>query len=90
MRSYVGWRGERINSCKGVKASPYQTRFKNLEGKPGTESSKRTIYASGGLGPLQLVSKLDTRRCASKDVGLLRGVDCETPHRLERGMKHYL
>ena len=24
-------------------------------------------------------------RCASEDAGPLRGVDCEIPHRLERG-----
>ena len=42
------------------------------------------------LGVLQLVSELDTGRCASKDVGPPRGVDCEIPRRLERGMKHFL
>ena len=64
-------------------------RFKNLEGRPGREIPKRTISASSGLGPLQMVSKqdigrcaseeakprrgVDTRRCASKDAGLQRG-----------------
>ena len=34
--------------------------------------SKRTIFASGGLGLLQTVSELDTGRCASEDTGPLR------------------
>ena len=32
------------------------------------ESPKRTISVSGGPGPLQMVSKLDTGQCASEDV----------------------
>ena len=28
---------------------------------------------------------MDTGRCANKDVGLRRGVDCEIPHQLKRG-----
>ena len=60
-------------------------------GKPERESPKRTISASGGPGSLQMVSELDTgrcasllavprrgvdtRRCASKDAGPQRGVD---------------
>ena len=51
---------------------------------------KRTIFASGGLGLLQMISELDTRRCASKDTELPRGVDYEILHRLERGTKHPL
>ena len=39
---------------------------------------------------LQMVSELDTRRCASEDVGPPRGVDCEIPHLLGRGMQHFL
>ena len=54
------------------------------------KSPKRTIFASGGLGLLQMVSEPDTERCASKDIGPPRGVDCEIPHWLERGMKHSL
>ena len=50
-------------------------RFKNLEGKPERESPKRTISASGGLGPLQIVSEPDTRRCASEEAVPRRGVD---------------
>ena len=35
---------------KGVKTSPKQTRFKNLEGKSERKSLKRTICVSGKLG----------------------------------------
>ena len=51
---------------------------------------KQTIFTSGGLKLLQMVSELDTGRCASEDVGSPKGVDCEIPHRLERGTKHSL
>ena len=47
--------------------------------------AKRTISASGGLGLLQMVSEPDTGLCASKDARSPRWVDCEIPHRLERG-----
>ena len=43
-------------------------RFKNLEGKSERESTKRTIFASGGLGWLQMVLELDTGRCASEEA----------------------
>ena len=46
---------------------------------------KWTIFASGGLELLQIVSELDTRWGASEDVGPPREVDCEISHRLERG-----
>ena len=49
-----------------------------------------TISNSGGLGLLQMVLESDTGRCASEDAGPSRGVDCEIPHRLERGTKHSL
>ena len=52
--------------------------------------SKWTISASGGLGLLQMVSKLDIGWCASEDAEPPRGVDCEIPHRLERETKHFL
>ena len=62
-------------------------RFKILEGKPERENPKRTISASGGDGLLQMVSKPNTGRCASKDVGPRRGVDLVgVPHQLEKGM----
>ena len=32
-----------------------------------------------------MVSEPDTRRCASEDAGLRKGVDREIPHPLERG-----
>ena len=52
--------------------------------------SKRTIFASSRLELLQMVSEPGIRRCASEDTGPLRGVNCEIPHRLERGTKHSL
>ena len=39
------------------------------------ESSKRTISASDGLGPLQMVLEPVTGRCASEEAILRRGVD---------------
>ena len=48
-------------------------RFKDLEGKPGRESPKRTISACSGFGPLQMVVEPDTRRCASEEVEPRRG-----------------
>ena len=69
-------------------------------------SPKMAISASGGLGPLQMVSMPDTMRCASEEAELRRrgdtkrcasedarpwkGVDCEIPHWLERETKHFL
>ena len=49
-----------------------------------------TIFASGGLELLQMVSELDTKQCANEDAGSLREVNCEIPHRLERRTKHSL
>ena len=43
------------------------THFKN-QGKPERENPKRTVSASGGLGPLQMVSEPDTGRCASEEA----------------------
>ena len=96
LRSYISWRGERSILYKGVETSPYQTHFKNLVGKPERESPKRIISASGGLRLLQMILKsntgwcasedakpqrgVNTRRCASEDVGLRMEVDCEIPH----------
>ena len=51
---------------------------------------KSTIFASGELELLQMVSELDTGRCASGDAGPPRGVDCEIPHWLKRRTKHSL
>ena len=52
--------------------------------------SKWTIFASGELELLQMVLEPNTGQCASEDAGPLRGVDCEIPHQLERGMEHSL
>ena len=65
--------------------------LKTVKGKSERKSPKRTISTSSELGLLQMVSELDTRRCAneeaksrkrvdtrrcaSKDTGPLRGVD---------------
>ena len=51
---------------------------------------KRTISASGEFGVLQMVSEPDTGRCANENVEPPMGLDCEIPHRLERGTKHSL
>ena len=64
--------------------------FQNLEGKLSRKSSKKTICASGGFELLQMVSEPDTGWCANEDAGPPKGVDCEIPHQLERGMKHSL
>ena len=50
--------------------------------------SKQIISVSSGLGLLQMVSEPDTRWCVSEDARPPRGVDCEIPHRLEKGMKY--
>ena len=42
--------------------------FKNFEGKPKRKSVKRTIFASGGLGLLQMVLELETGSCASEEA----------------------
>ena len=46
---------------------------KNLEGKPKKENPNRTITVSREFGSLQMVSELDTRRCASKEAEPRRG-----------------
>ena len=40
---------------KGVKTSPYKTRYKNFEEKLERENSKRTIYVSGSLRPKRTI-----------------------------------
>ena len=72
------------------KPLPSKRVLKTLRGSRKGKSPKRIISASGGLGPLQMVSEPDTRQCVSKDAGPRRGVDCEIPRRLERGTKHSL
>ena len=56
------------HSYQGVESSHDYTRFKNFKGKLEIESPKRTISYSSGLGPLQMVSDLDTGRYANKKV----------------------
>ena len=56
VRSHIGWGGKQNILYKGVETSPWQTRFKNLEGKPERENPKRTISASGEFGLLQETS----------------------------------
>ena len=51
---------------------------------------KRTISANGGFRLLQMVLEPDNERRASKDAGILRGVDYEIPYRSERETKHSL
>ena len=48
---------------------------------------KQTISSSDGLDLLQMVSEPDT---TSEDARPPRGVNCEIPHRLEKGTKHSL
>ena len=50
------------------KPLPSRRNLKTFEEKPETENAKRTIFVSGGLRRLQMVSELDTGRCASEDV----------------------
>ena len=47
--------------------------FKNFEGKLERESPKRTIYTSGGLELLQMVSESDTRQCVGEEAKPQRG-----------------
>ena len=52
---------------KGVKTSPSRRVLKTLRGKFVKESPKRTISGSVELGSLQIVSKPNTKQCASKE-----------------------
>ena len=47
--------------------------YKNFEGKLERESPKKTIFASGGLGLLQMVLEPNTKRCANEEVEPRRG-----------------
>ena len=86
VRSHIGWGGERNILYDGVETSPQQTRFKNLEGKPERKNPKGAMFASGGLGLLQIVSESDIGRYANEEARPRRGVDWEVPHRLEKRM----
>ena len=70
MRYHIDWRGERNTPYKGMKTSPQQMRFKDLESKPERENLKSTISTISRLRRLQMVSEPDIRWCASEDVGL--------------------
>ena len=50
-----------------------KTRFKIVRPTAIRNGPKWTIFASGGLGLLQMVSELHTERCASVDTGPQRG-----------------
>ena len=66
-------------------------RFKTVRLTAIRNGSKRTIFACGRLGLLQMVSEPVTGWCGSDTfVGPLRRVDCEIPHWLERRTKHSL
>ena len=67
------------------KPLPSRRVLKTLRGSP-----KRTTFASGGFGSLQMVSEPDNGQCGSEDSESRRRVDCEIPHWLERRMKHLL
>ena len=99
--SHIGWGEDKTPSIKVWKPLSSRRVLKTLEGKPERESQKRTISASGGLGPLQWYQSQrsddvparrlfpeggDTRRCATKDAEPLKEVDwVGVPHRLEKG-----
>ena len=66
----------RVPNCTRMwKPFPSGCVLKTLRGKPKRENLNRTISFSGGLGLLQMVSEPDTRRCASEEAKLRRGVD---------------
>ena len=65
-------------------------RFKTVRLTAIPNGPKWTISPSGGLVLLQMVSEPNIVRCANEDTGLLRGLDYEIPHRLERETKHSL
>ena len=44
-------------------------RFKTVRLTAMRNGLKRTIFASGGLGLLQMVSELGSERCDSEDAG---------------------
>ena len=54
------------------------------------ESLNKTISTSSGLGRLQMVSELDTGRCADENVEPPNGVNCEIPHWFGEGNKGFL
>ena len=65
MRSHTSWRGEQNIPYKGVETSPIRHVLKIVRLTMIRNRPKRTISASGGLELLQMVSELDTERCAT-------------------------
>ena len=89
MRSHIAWRGNKIFLIR-VWKSFSSNAFKIMRLTTIRNRPKQTISTNSEFGLLQLVSKLDTERCANEDTRLPRGVDCEISHRLEKGTKHFL
>ena len=54
------------------KPLPSRRVLKTLRGSPKGKAL-RTISANGKLGPLQMVSELDTRRCVGEEAEPLQG-----------------
>ena len=63
VRSNVGLRGERTISFKGVKISPYQTRFKIVRLTTIHNRPKRTISINSKLERLQMILESVIGRC---------------------------
>ena len=90
VRSHIGLRGEEAFLVRVWKLLPKHTCFKTVRLMAIRNVPRWTISVSNGLGLLQIVSEPDTGRCASEYASSPRRVDCEIPHRLERGTKHFL
>ena len=65
MRSHTGWKGERNIPYKGVETSPIRHVLKIVRLTVIHNRPKRTTSTNGGLELLQMVSELDTERCAT-------------------------
>ena len=75
MRSHIVGEENETLFIRVWKPLPSRRVLKNLEGKPERKSPKRKISASGGPGPLQMVSESGTRQCVSEEVVPRKGVD---------------
>ena len=64
--------------------------FKTVRLTTIRNESKRTISTSGELELLQIVSEPDTGRCANKDTGPPKKMDCKILHRLDKGNETFL
>ena len=65
MRFYIGWREELSICYKSVEICPQWTCFKTVRLTVISNELKWTIFANGGLGLLQMVSKPEIGQCAS-------------------------